>query len=135
MAGIDNALGISQQVLAIRAQRMNLLSANIANADTPNYKARDIDFRAALSSAQDERSMSGTRMASTNEKHFALTDSTSLGAHVQYRSADSLSLNGNTVEPHREHAQFMDNAMKYQASLNLLDSRIKGLMGAIKGGQ
>jgi len=135
MAGIDNALGISQQVLAIRTQRMNLLAANIANADTPNYKARDIDFQSALASAQSERSSNGTRMSATNPDHFALTDAMGTAAHVQYRSADSLSLNGNTVEPHREHAQFMENAMKYQVSLNLLDSRIKGLMGAIKGGQ
>ena len=118
MAGIDNALGISPQVLALRSQRMNLLSANIANAETPNYKAQDVDFRAALAQANH---MSG------------FEDRMGVDADIKYRQPSTLSANGNTVESHREHAEFMDNALKYQASLNLLDSRIKGLRAAIKG--
>lgn len=128
MAGIDNALGISPTVLAIRSQRMNLLSANIANADTPNYKAQDIDFASALRAATSAQQP----MTARHERHFALGNDAG-AANAQYRSPDQLSLNGNTVEPHKEHAAFMDNAMRYQASLNLLDSRIKGLRAAIKG--
>lgn len=137
MASIDSALGISPQVLALRAQRMNLLASNIANADTPNYKARDIDFRSAMADAQQEQSM-GARvdvLARTNAKHIDASSELGVDAHVQYRTPSQLTLNGNTVESHREHAAFMENATMYQASLNLLDSRIKGLMGAIKGGQ
>jgi len=132
MAAFDNALGVSPQVLTIRAQRMNLLAANIANADTPNYKARDLDFRAALESVQAEQGAG--RLETTNRQHFGFDNA---GAELQtkYRVPNQLSLDGNTVDPHREHAEFMDNAMKYQASLNLLNSRIKGLMNAIKGGQ
>ena len=67
--GIDKALGISPQVLDLRMKRMNPLTANIANADTPNYKARDIDFRAAMASA----TASQVRMDTTNAGHIALS--------------------------------------------------------------
>ena len=132
MAGFDNALGISPQVLAIRAQRMNLLASNIANADTPGYKARDIDFRQTLAAAQSDQSTAQLR--TTDSRHIGFNTG-SPTADVKYRVPSQLSLNGNTVEPHQEHQAFMENAMQYQASLNLLDSRIKGLMSAIKGGQ
>ena len=132
MAGIDNALGISPQVLALRSQRMNLLSANIANAETPNYKAQDIDFRAAL--AQANSAQDATRLHATQANHMTgFEDQMGVDANIKYRQPSTLNPNGNTVESHREHAEFMDNALKYQASLNLLDSRIKGLRGAIKG--
>jgi len=132
MAGIDNALGISPQVLALRSQRMNLLSANIANAETPNYKAQDIDFRAAL--AQANSAQDATRLRATQVNHMSgFEDQMGVDANIKYRQPSTLNPNGNTVEAHREHAEFMDNALKYQASLNLLDSRIKGLRGAIKG--
>lgn len=132
MAGFETALGISPQVLALRSQRMNLLSANIANAETPNYKARDIDFRAALSEANSAQE--ATRLKATQVGHMSGFDNDlGVAANVQYRQPTSLNVNGNTVESHREHAEFMDNALRYQASLNLLDSRIKGLRAAIKG--
>lgn len=132
MAGFETALGISPQVLALRAQRMNLLSANIANAETPHYKARDIDFRSALSAASSAQE--ATRLEATQAGHIrGFEDDLGVAANVQYRQPQSLSANGNTVESHREHAEFMDNALRYQASLNLLDSRIKGLRAAIKG--
>ena len=130
MAGFDSALGISPQVLALRSQRMNLLSANIANVDTPNYKARDIDFRASLNAASDQQTQQSVR----HERHIAF-DSAGNQPEVLYRQPSQLNLNGNTVEAHREHTEFMDNAIRYQVSLQLLDSRIKGLRAAIKGGQ
>jgi flagellar basal-body rod protein FlgB len=111
---------------------MNLLSANIANAETPNYKARDIDFRAAMTQASN--SQESTQLRATQAKHMTGFES-QLGVEsdIKYRQPSSLQENGNTVETHREHAEFMENAIKYQASLNLLDSRIKGLRAAIKG--
>lgn len=129
MAGIDKALGISPQVLALRAQRMNLLAANIANADTPNYKARDIDFAQALKTATQGREIAAVRH---HERHIAL-DNRVGQPEVMYRVPTQLNTNGNTVEQHTEHNEFMDNAIRYQVSLQLLDSRIKGLRGAIKG--
>ena len=126
--GIDNALGISPQVLALRMKRMNLLTANIANADTPNYKARDIDFRAALASAN----ASQARMDTTKAGHIALSG-TAEQPQVQFRSPLQESTNGNTVDAQSEHAAFMENAMRYQASIQLLDNRINGIKKAIKG--
>ena len=129
MAEFSKALGVSPQVLMLRSQRMNLLAANIANADTPNYKARDIDFSAALKAAVDQQQVT---QAATHERHFALDNSPGQPG-VMYRVPSQLNLNGNTVDQHREHGEFMDNAIRYQVSLQLLDSRIKGLRGAIKG--
>jgi len=126
--GIDKALGISPQVLALRMQRMNLLTANIANADTPNYKARDIDFRSAMASA----TASQARMDTTRPGHIAFSGSTEQ-PQVQYRRPLQESTNGNTVDAQSEHAAFMENAMRYQASIQLLDNRINGIKKAIKG--
>lgn len=126
--GIDNALGISPKVLELRMQRMNLLTANIANADTPDYKARDIDFRAALRSAE----VSRAGMAITDAKHIPLSGGPSQ-PEVMYRQPLQEATNGNTVDAQTEHAAFMENAMRYQASLQLLDNRIKGIQKAIKG--
>ena len=127
-SGIDKALGISPQVLALRMKRMNLLTANIANADTPNYKARDIDFRAAMASA----TASQARMDTTNAGHIALSG-TSAQPQIQFRRPLQESTNGNTVDAQAEHAAFMENAMRYQASIQLLDNRINGIKKAIKG--
>ena len=111
---------------------MNLLSANIANAETPNYKARDIDFRAAMTQASS--SQEGTQLRATQVNHMTgFENQMGVESDIKFRQPSSLQTNGNTVETHREHAEFMDNALKYQASLNLLDSRIKGLRAAIKG--
>ena len=126
--GIDKALGISPQVLALRMKRMNLLTANIANADTPGFKARDIDFRAAMASA----TASQSRMDVTRPGHISLAGSVNQ-PQIQYRQPLQESTNGNTVDTQSEHAAFMENAMRYQASLQLLDNRISGIKKAITG--
>jgi flagellar basal-body rod protein FlgB len=128
MTGIDKALGISPQVLALRAQRMNLLSSNIANADTPGYKARDIDFASALEQATASHGV----MKRTHAAHIPLTGSATQ-PDALYRVPSEVAPDGNSVDPTLEHASFMDNALRYQASLQLLDSRIKGIKNAIKG--
>lgn len=129
MGPIDKALGVSPQVLALRSQRTELLSANIANADTPGYKARDIDFASAMAQATDDQQ----GMRRTHEKHMSTTMSAGGESAVMYRVPAQTSMDGNTVETHREHAAFMDNAVRYQVSLQMLDSRIKGLRTAISG--
>jgi flagellar basal-body rod protein FlgB len=126
--GIDKALGISPQVLALRMKRMNLLTANIANADTPDFKARDIDFRTALAKA----TASQTRVDTTKPGHIALSGGVSQ-PQIQFRQPLQESVNGNTVDAQAEHAAFMENAMRYQASIQLLDNRISGIKKAIKG--
>lgn len=127
MASFDSALGLSPQVLEIRARRMEVLSANLANADTPGYKARDVDFAAAM--AQVEGAAKGLRR--THERHLAGRQGA--GAELLYRVPSQPSLDGNTVESHREHAALMDNAVRYQASLSLLDGRLRNLRTAIRG--
>lgn len=138
MPSIGSALGLSPQVMALRARRMELLAANIANADTPGYKARDIDFAAAMRRADGQARAPGLRL--THPKHLAASARVAGGAGSVLREAPVLyriplqpSMDGNTVESHREHAAFMDNAVRYQASLNFLDGRIRGLRTAIRG--
>lgn len=126
---IDKVFGVSPQALSIRAQRFEMISANLANADTPGYKAMDIDFGQALAQAKSTQT-SRRSMGMTHEKHMSLGGS----AHeLLYRVPSQASLDGNSVETEQEHAAFMDNAIRYQASLNFLEGRIKGLKLAIRG--
>lgn len=129
MGPIDSALGISPQVLALRARRVEVLSANIANADTPGYKARDIDFNAALREAAGQQG--GLRR--THDRHLGGAAAGAAAGDLKYRVPAQPSLDGNTVETQVEHAEFMDNAVRYQASLNFLDGRIASLRLAIRG--
>ena len=123
---IDKAFGVSPQVLNIRAKRSEMIAANLANADTPGYKAKDIDFGQALARAKGEQN----GMQRTHRMHI---EATGLGADFGYRTPMQPSLDGNTVETDREHAEFMDNAIRYQASLNFLDGRIKSMLLALRG--
>lgn len=131
MPALDNALGMHEMALKLRAQRMELLSSNLANADTPNYKARDIDFRSVLSDYQ-----SGTVPAATLKTSHAGHISQGggvMGAQLQYRNPVQPSVDGNTVDPQVEKAKFMENALQYQATLQFIDGRIKTLRKALRG--
>ncbi|MFT6275205.1 MAG: flagellar basal-body rod protein FlgB [Halioglobus sp.] len=123
---IDRVFGVSPSVLSIRSQRMALMSANLANADTPGYKAVDIDFGQALTKAVG--AANGLRAENTR-----YINAGGGNAEIKYRTPLQTSLDGNTVETDREHAQFMDNAIRYQASLNFLERRVKGMMLALRG--
>lgn len=123
---IDRVLGVSPSVLSIRSQRMALMSANLANADTPGYKAVDIDFRQAL--AQAVGTTNGLRAENTR-----FINSGGGSAEIKYRTPHQTTLDGNTVETDHEHAQFMDNAIRYQASLNFMEGRLKGVLLALRG--
>ncbi|NGP53360.1 flagellar basal body rod protein FlgB [Thioalkalivibrio sp. XN8] len=128
---LDRALGIHQQALEVSSRRLELLASNIANADTPNYKARDIDFRAALSQAASEQDP--VRLAATRPGHIHATSGADAMAEVRYRVPNHASLDGNTVDSQLEHAAFAENAVRYQASLDFINSRISGLRKALKG--
>jgi flagellar basal-body rod protein FlgB len=125
----DKALGIHAEALQLRAQRLELLASNVANSDTPNYKARDIDFRAALSHAGQGQ---GVGMTRTHPSHMAAGGSAG-AVEVQYRVPSQPSLDGNTVDPQLEQAAFVENAVQYQASLDFLNARFRGLRNALKG--
>ena len=130
--GIDNALGVHPQALLLRAQRTEVLARNIANADTPGYKARDIDFHAVLK-AQTAGSNDTASLARTNAAHISDPVAAPAETRMQYRLPMMPSLDGNTVEAQVEQAEFAQNSMQYMASLRLLNGKLKGLMTAIKG--
>ena len=124
---VDRVFGVHAQALQLRAQRGEVLASNLANADTPNYKAQDLDFRAALSQAQDNQALT------TTQAGHMQTHGGAAGAQRLYRIPSAPSLDGNTVDTQTEQVQFAENAMRYQASLRFLSGKIQGLMSAIKG--
>jgi flagellar basal-body rod protein FlgB len=134
---IDDALKFHQTVLSLRAQRQQMLASNIANADTPNYKARDIDFNSALKQALSAPKGGGMpgQPAKTAAAHMAGTDTnvTSTGIPLLYRSTVQGSVDGNTVDMDAERNQFVDNAVRYEAGIMFINSRIRGLLTAIQG--
>jgi len=130
MPSLDNALGIHELALRLRSQRMEVLSSNLANADTPNYKARDIDFQAQLQQAAG-RSTDGTALQRTHSGHLPSSDSS--GAQTMYRNPMQPAIDGNTVDSHVEKGKFMENALQYQATLQFIDGRIQTLRKAIRG--
>lgn len=134
MFNLDAHIGVHAQALQLRARRGELLAKNLANADTPGYKARDIDFRKALASAAQPGAP--LRLSTTNGEHLragaANTGGTDTGA-LQYRVPLAPPLDGNTVDAQVEQAAFAENAVRYQATLNFLNARFRGLMTAITG--
>jgi len=128
---LDNILGIHQQALSLHSQRSSVLASNLANADTPGFKARDIDFRAALKQAN-SAGAEGLKM--THKNHMTAAGGKASGpAELLYRETSQPSLDGNTVDNQIEQAAFSDNAMHYMATLDFLGGRVKGIIGAIRG--
>ena len=130
---IDNFLGIHAQALGLESRRAQLLAANLANADTPNFKARDLDFKAAL--AQAGGSATGTLpLRATQAAHIGTAAAgNDNDPALLYRVPLAPALDGNTVDPQLEQASFAENAVRYQATLTLLNARLRGLMTAITG--
>jgi flagellar basal-body rod protein FlgB len=125
----DNIFGIHEQALLLQGQRLGVLATNIANADTPNYKARDIDFSAVLSHT-DEAPLS---LKVTQASHISMSDAAGIGADLKYRNPYQASLDGNTVEMPVEQAAFSENNVRYQASLGFINGRIAELTLALNG--
>ncbi len=129
---INQVFAPHERVLTAASQRMELLAANIANADTPNFKARDIDFKAALQAAEESSSVT---LTSTHAGHIQGAGPAGGRAEALYRVPDQPSLDGNTVDGQKESAAAAETATRYQASLTFLDQRIRGLRAAITGGR
>jgi len=130
---LDAYLGVHQDALKLYAQRTSVLANNIANADTPNYKAQDIDFRAVLAGTAGAGA-NALPLSTTNSSHAAGTAAASGGAApLKYRVPLAPSLDGNTVDVQMEQAAFADNSVRYQAALSFLSSKFKDLMTAITG--
>ncbi len=133
MSAIDRAFSIHDDALMLRSRRTSILAANSANADTPNYKARDMDFPAMMQKIT-KRDQHSITLAKTNDRHIS-NGMQQAEAEIKYRNPFHPSLDGNTVDMHREQARFSENAVAYQTSLTFLSSKVRGLMLAIKGQQ
>lgn len=129
----ESIFGIHEAALSVRTKRGELLANNLANADTPNFKARDIDFRKALDSETQSLQMSGPSLSQTNSRHIEGSGFSSTSEFLKYRMPTQPALDGNTVETHIEKAQFMENAIQHQATLEFINSKISGIRGALKG--
>jgi flagellar basal-body rod protein FlgB len=123
---IDKALDIHARALDVRSRRMELLARNIANADTPHFKAQDVDFRAVLGNVRQDP------LVATQKGHFEQADPESPDG-VKYRVPFNVSFDGNTVELNIEQAQYGKAASDYQATLQFLEQRVSSMRKALKG--
>jgi len=127
----ESALGIHDEALKIRARRGEILASNIANADTPGFKARDIDFKNALAQATAGQTSSGG-LETTHTNHISGT-APFAGSETLYRIPLQPSLDGNTVDTQLEKTAYAENALQYQTTLNILSRKFGSLLGAIRG--
>lgn len=129
---IDAALGIHPKAIEASSRRLELIAGNMANADTPGFKARDIDFRSTMQSVLEGPGGGAATMRRTQAGHQSAPGG-SLGAEPLYRVPNHPSLDGNTVDTQLEQTAFAEASVRYQASLDFLDARIQGLRKALRG--
>lgn len=127
MSLIDSTLLGFQEVLRVRNHRLEVIGKNIANADTPHFKAQDVDFKTVLNRANSPQSM-----VTTDARHYDVGDAAS-SSGLKYRVPFNPSFDGNTVELQVEQAKFGKAAADYQATLTFLESRVSGIRRALKG--
>lgn len=146
-SSLDNYLGIHPQALTLEAKRGELLAANLANVDTPGYKARDLDFKIALATAAVQtgaqtgaqpsatvlRAANASQAASANPSAATGGDTAIDATALKYRVPMAPALDGNTVDEQLEQSAFAENNVRYQATLTFLNSALRGLMTAITG--
>ena len=142
---LDDYMRFHETALSLRSTRQELLASNIANADTPNYKARDVDFAAALKGALAKAGGSAPALTGTAPQHLAGKGTAAAaggkvatlpdGTPLLYRAPAQGAVDGNTVDMDLERNAFADNAIRYEAAVTFLNSQIKGMLTAIQGGQ
>ncbi|MFN3545760.1 MAG: flagellar basal body rod protein FlgB [Thiobacillus sp.] len=131
---LDQTLNFHAQALRLRDQRQQVLASNIANADTPGFKARDLDFTASLQSAlKGTQVAAGFKLAATAPGHLAGNPGLAAEAGLLYRTPSQGNVDGNTVDVDAERAAFADNTVHYEFNLTRLNQQIQGLLSAIKG--
>ena len=123
---IDNALGVHAQALGLRSKRMEVLARNIANADTPHFKAKDLDFKSVLKQTKD------AALNTTSSLHMPMPMEENPSGE-KFRIPFNASFDGNTVEMNVEQAKFGQVAADYQATLNILENRVSGIRRALRG--
>ncbi|MBV8633002.1 MAG: flagellar basal body rod protein FlgB [Burkholderiaceae bacterium] len=131
---LDEYFSLSQTALNLRAQRQQLLASNIANADTPNYKARDIDFQGVLRMALENHQPQAVLRSSNPGQQQANALAQILSVPILYRGVQQGAVDGNTVDMDTERNQFADNALRYEAMLTLANSDAKTMLAAVQGG-
>lgn len=139
---LDSYLGVPAQALALTARRTEVLASNLANVDTPNYKARDFDFKTAMAAASGGAAATpaltptGTATPGAARLPIAGNEAAAAntgGAQLQYRVPTAPALDGNTVDEQLEQSAFAQNSVRYQATLTIINTRLRELMTAITG--
>ena len=136
---IDDYLSVHANALKLRSQRTSILASNIANADTPNYKARDLVFAEVLKQSNLPNTVKNSKlslsrsMQTTDSRHIKTGSSSGHSAPIMYRNPEQASLDGNTVDKDLEQARFAENTIRYQASLQFINSRVSGLIRSLRG--
>lgn len=133
---LDNSFRFQQQALNLLNKRQDILASNIANADTPGYQARDIDFSSQLKQvmAKGQTVNSSFNLSLTSSSHIPASTPAIDNSQLLYRVPDQPSVDGNTVDMDRERVSFVDNNVKYQTSLTVLGSQIKNMLSVISQG-
>ena len=139
LSKLDDYMRFNESALNLREKRQTVLASNIANADTPNYKARDIDFSSAMKAAVEKASpTAAASMKTTAARHFPNPPSDggllADGTPLLYRGVVQGAVDGNTVDMDVERNQFADNAIRYEAGVTMINAQIKGMMAAIQSG-
>lgn len=132
---LDSELNFTRTALNLRSYRQELLASNIANADTPHYKARDIDFKSALGNAMSGRTQGSLALARTSGKHIGSPEETPYGAALQYRAEYQGAVDGNTVNMDVERSAFAENAVHTEALISFVRDRFQQMSAALNPGQ
>lgn len=147
-ANLTSGLEFHSKALVLRAERQRIIASNIANADTPGYVARDINFQQALREStgarQSELSAASLRLSApgnaagmTDPRHIALTGASSSqltgGTDLAYAVQTQPAADGNSVDIDRERASFVDNSVRYESTLRFINGQSKTLLSAIQG--
>lgn len=127
MKTIQDHIKVHSEALGLRAKRNEILASNIANAATPNFKAKDLDFKEVF-----DAKMGFGKVNTSNSRHLEVLSVENQDG-IGFRQNVTPSMDGNTVELHVEQMQFSENVIRYQTSLEFLNRKISGLMAAIKG--
>ncbi|OTQ31473.1 flagellar basal body rod protein FlgB [Gilliamella apicola] len=132
---LDNWVNFHSQALNMRETRQNILAANIANGDTPNYQARDIDFKAELTKAiKNQGNVNNIALHTTSNHHIQISMPMPTNQNLLYRIPYQASADGNTVEMDQERTVFIDNSIHYQSNLTFLSEQFKNVMSVLQQG-
>ena len=132
---LDNWVHFHSQALNVRETRQNILAANIANSDTPNYQARDIDFKVELNKAlKNQSNANNIALRTTSNHHIQVSNSMTINQNLLYRIPYQVSADGNTVEMDQERTAFIDNSIHYQSNLTFLSEQFKNVMSVLQQG-